>query len=201
MLELLDVTRLFGDKTVLKSLSYTFPDRGIVALMGPSGCGKTTLLRLLAELDRPDAGSIRSTHTKTAVAFQEPRLIPWLNCKDNIRIVLSKEKESSQSVDKVLKKLELSEAAKLPPSALSGGMKQRVSLARALAFGADLLLLDEPFSALDNARKKRIAPLIREANPDGLTILITHDRTDANLLGATVLQLDGTPVRSLTPQI
>ena len=201
MLELFDVTRRFGDKTVLEHLSHTFPDRGIVALMGPSGCGKTTLLRLLAGLDQPDAGSVRSMYGKTAVAFQESRLLPWLNCEDNVKIVLPKENGSSESVDEILAKLELSEAAKLLPNALSGGMKQRVSLARALVFGADLLLLDEPFSALDDARKKRIAPLIRAANPNGLTILITHDRADADLLGAMVLELDGIPVRSLKPQI
>ncbi|MBQ3483042.1 MAG: ABC transporter ATP-binding protein [Clostridia bacterium] len=199
MLQLLNVTRRFGKKTVLKDLTYTFPARGIVALMGPSGCGKTTLLRLLAGLDRPDGGEVQSSYAKTAVSFQEPRLIPWLNCEDNIKIVLPKGNTSSETIAPILGALELSEAKKSLPSALSGGMKQRLSLARALAFGGDLLLLDEPFSALDEALKARIAPSLRAANPDGLTVLITHDPDDAELLGATVLHLTGDPVHALTP--
>ena len=199
MLQLLNVTRRFGEKTVLKDLTHTFPERGVVALMGPSGCGKTTLLRLLAGLDRPDGGEIRSDYTKSAVAFQEPRLLPWLNCIDNVNIVLPKDNLSPETTKELFALLELSAVENALPDALSGGMRQRVSLARALAFGGDLLLLDEPFSALDEALKARIAPLVRAANPDGLTVLITHNPADAALLGATVLHMIGDPVRALTP--
>lgn len=199
MLTLHNVTRRYGDKTVLEGLTYTFPKRGIVALMGPSGCGKTTLLRLLAGLDRPDGGEVQGDYTKAAVSFQEPRLLPWLNCEENINIVLSKGNKGPELVSKILEELELSEVKNALPKALSGGMKQRLSLARALAFGGDLLLLDEPFSALDEALKARIAPLIRAANPNGLTVLITHDPNDAALLGATVLHLVGDPVHALVP--
>ncbi len=197
MLKLEDVTRCFGDKLVLSGLSFTFPDKGIFALMGPSGSGKTTLLRLLAGLDRPDGGSIVSTHKKVAVAFQEHRLLPWLNCEDNLKLVLSKDDNGSVLAKKWLEAVELADKAKHHPNTLSGGMKQRLSLARALCFGGDLLLLDEPFSALDNDLKQRIIPLIKQANPDGLTVLITHDRAEAEALGATVLETVGDPIRAL----
>lgn len=194
MITLKNVTRCFGERCVIDSLTYTFPETGIVLLMGPSGLGKTTLLRLLAALDKPNDGSIENTYTHTAVSFQEPRLIPWLSCRENVEFVL----DAPKDIDSILSALELTDAADQLPNALSGGMKQRVSLARALAFGGDLLLLDEPFSALDTALKGRIAPLIKAANPNGLTIVISHDEKDAELLGAQILHLTGSPVNSIT---
>ncbi|MBQ9098882.1 MAG: ATP-binding cassette domain-containing protein [Clostridia bacterium] len=182
---------------MINGLSHTFPDRGIFALMGPSGCGKTSLLRLLAGLDKPDGGSINSTHQRIAMAFQEPRLIPWLNCEENLKLILPKDNSSSKLVQEWLDILELSGAAKQYPNELSGGMKQRLSLARALCFGGDLLLLDEPFSALDQELKNRIAPTIRKACQDRLVILVTHDQRDAELLGATVLRCEGSPLSTL----
>lgn len=189
MIKLKKLSFSYCEKKVLKDLNYTFPDKGVFAIMGESGEGKTTLLRLLAGLENPSAGEIDSTHRKVAFAFQEPRLLPWLNCENNIKFVLSKEKQSSNISATLLRDFELEEYAKALPSALSGGMKQRLSLARALATRADLLLLDEPFSALDAALKERIAALVKTANPDGLTVIVTHDIRDAELLGATVLHL------------
>ena len=199
MIKLDNVTRRFGDKTVLSDLSFTLPDKGIFALMGPSGSGKTTLLRLLAGLDKPDSGYIESTHQKIAVAFQEHRLLPWLNCLDNLKLVLPKDNECSIIAMKWLEALELTDAATLYPKALSGGMKQRLSLARALCYGGDLLLLDEPFSALDEGLKERIIPLIREAGRGALTVVITHNRAEAEALGATVLETVGDPITALVP--
>ena len=198
MIELRDITRRFGERTVIENLNFTFPDKGAFALMGPSGCGKTTLLRLLAKLDRPEIGSVIHSHRKISMAFQEPRLLPWLNCEDNLKLVLSKDNSSSENTQKWLRLFELSDTAKQYPSTLSGGMKQRLSLARALAFGGDLLLLDEPFSALDQALKMRIAPHIREACRHALTVFVTHDPSDADLLGATVLHCQGSPLNTLS---
>ena len=196
MIKLENISFSFGDRKILKNLNFTFPDKGVFAITGASGEGKTTLLRLLCGLVTPSAGKLVSTHQKAAFAFQEPRLIPWLDCENNINFVLSKEKQGSDIAATLLQELELGEHLKSVPGALSGGMKQRVSLARALAANADLLLLDEPFSALDASLKERIAPHVKAANPSGLTVLVTHDPRDAELLGATVLVLkDGT----LTP--
>ena len=189
MIDLQNIDRHYGEKTVLKNLSFTFPDKGAFALMGPSGSGKTTLLRLLAGLDRPDGGSITSTHQKVAVAFQEPRLFSWLTCKENINIVLSKENKSSDSALNWLRLFELEEVKNAYPNALSGGMQQRLSLARAFAAKGDLVLLDEPFTALDAELKSRIAPFIKKACKDSLLIFVTHDPCDAALLDATPLFL------------
>lgn len=189
MIKLKNLSFSYGEKEVLKDLNFTFPDKGVFAIMGESGEGKTTLLRLLSGLEKPSGGAFESTHQKVAFAFQEPRLLPWLNCENNIKFVLPKEKQSSDIAEKLLHDFELEDCKKELPSALSGGMKQRLSLARALATQADLLLLDEPFSALDTALKERIAPLVKAANPDGLIVIVTHDIRDADLLGATVLRL------------
>lgn len=197
MIELKDLSFSYNEKEVLKGLCHIFPDSGILAIMGESGEGKTTLLRLLSGLERPTQGSIVHTHSKVAVAFQEPRLIPWLNCRENLNFVLSKEAKETNIVTKLLREFELEDSEKKLPNELSGGMKQRLSLARALAADADLLLLDEPFSALDAARKERIAALIKSANPNGLTIVVTHDRHDAALLGAKVLTLKAAPISVL----
>ena len=197
MIELLDVTRRFGAHTVIERLSHTFPERGIVALMGPSGSGKTTLLRLLAGIDRPNGGEVKSDYARAAVAFQEPRLIPWLTCEENLRFVLQDESGAAEKAAVLLWAVELEEVRGALPRALSGGMRQRVSLARALCVGADLLLLDEPFAGLDKELKSRLYPLIAGANPNGLTVIVTHDKSEAEALGAQILYLSGSPVSAL----
>ena len=196
MIRLDRVTRRFDGKTVISDLSFTFPDRGVFALMGPSGSGKTTLLRLLAGLDVPDGGSIESTHQKTAVAFQEHRLLPWLNCEDNLKLVLSKNKNSSVSAQEWLEAMELTDATKLFPKELSGGMKSRVALARALVCGGDLFLLDEPFSALDEALQRELCEKLRTHLKEigASAILVTHQSSEAaSLADRTVLLSPITP--------
>ena len=200
MIQLNNVTRKFDEKTVISDLSFTFPDKGCFALIGASGCGKTTLLHLLSGLTKPDLGTVTSTHKKVAMSFQEPRLLPWLNCEDNLKLVLSKKENADEICAKWLESFELSNAAKQLPSELSGGMKQRLSLARALAYGGDLYLFDEPFSALDPALRSRIAPIVKEATKDALLIFVTHDIEDAALLSADVLECSEAPLSSLNPK-
>ena len=197
MIKLTNVTRSYDEKNVIFNLSFTFPDKGCFALMGPSGCGKTTLLHLLSGLSKPDSGAITNTHGQIAMSFQEPRLLPWLNCEDNIKLVLSKRQDAAEMTAKWLAAFELSDAARQLPGELSGGMKQRLSLARALAYGGDLFLFDEPFSALDPELKSRIAPIIKEATKHALVILVTHDPEDAELLDATILECNGSPLSML----
>lgn len=197
MLTLDTITRRYGDYTVIDGLSHTLPERGVLLLTGASGCGKTTLLRLLAGLDRPNGGTLLGMPQRVAMVFQEPRLISWLNCKDNINIVLSKEKQSSSLAEEWLEKLELSAHKNELPTALSGGERRRLCLARALATGAELLLLDEPFAGLDQALKARIAPYIIEAGKRGLVVVTSHQSEDAALLSATTLSCIGTPISAL----
>lgn len=200
MLTLDTLSKSYGKKTVLSALSHSFPKSGSYLLMAPSGAGKTTLLRLICGLEKPDSGKVTLDCKRLSVAFQEPRLLPWLSVSDNVKLVLPKGAESEKTVMRYLSAFELEAAADQFPAELSGGMKNRVSLARALAYGGDLLLLDEPFAGLDEALKARIAPVIRAANPDGLTLTVSHNRDDAALLGAKILTLTGSPVSSLTEE-
>ncbi|MBQ9262792.1 MAG: ABC transporter ATP-binding protein [Clostridia bacterium] len=173
----------YPGKPVLRKLSLTFPDTGVVALMAPSGYGKTTLLRILAGLLPADSGTISGIEgKKIAFLFQEDRLLPWLTAEKNVEIV-----SDSAMAKRWLKAMEIEDVGQYPYE-MSGGMRRRVALARALAFGGDILLLDEPFKGLDEALKERVASKIRQAAP--LIILSVHDREEAELMGADVVQLD-----------
>lgn len=200
MLKMTNISFAYGEKPVISGLDLALPENGIVALMGPSGVGKTTLLHIMAGLLHPQKGEISHSYRKIAMAFQESRLLNHLNLKDNINFVLSKDNKRRNIAEGLLERFGLSALKSTRPGALSGGEKQRVSLARALAAEADLLLLDEPFAALDEALKAEIIPLVKAANKNGLTVLVTHDLRDAALLGATVYHCCGTPLCTLEKQ-
>ena len=153
MLEFQNVSFSYGKKEVLRELSFSLNEGEILSVMGPSGSGKTTLLTLAAGLKKPRGGAIVNTFQRTAYVFQEPRLFPWLTVAQNLEAVLQAPKEQRGRISDVLETVGLSGTEELFPSELSGGMKSRVSLARALLFDADLYLFDEPFSALDEELK------------------------------------------------
>ncbi|MHC1786155.1 MAG: ATP-binding cassette domain-containing protein [Christensenellales bacterium] len=170
---------------VLQDIDLTLPDQGVIAIMGPSGIGKTTLLKLLCGLVKPQSGSVRGLLGRRAVLqFQDDRLLNWCTLMQNVRLVMPR--PSDEGAAQFLHQMEIEETDAYP-SALSGGMLRRVSLARALAYQPDLLLLDEPFNGLDNALKGRIAPILRQATR--LIILSTHDDSEVALMGASVINL------------
>ena len=158
--------------------------------MGPSGCGKTTLLRVALGLQHPDAGSVSNRFACPASVFQEPRLLPWRTALENVNLVLSDGPGTREEARGWLERLELGDAAELYPTELSGGMQQRVSLARALAAGPDLLVLDEPFKGLDEALRTRMTALISQALPEAAILLATHSEAEAEALGCRVLRYD-----------
>lgn len=175
MIEIKNLTVVLGSKTVFENYDLTLPDRGIVLIWGESGIGKTTLLRVLCGLTKPQSGTITDLeHRRISVAFQEPRLIDHLSALDNVALVSDRAK-----AERLLKDLNLSEELHQKAGKLSGGQKQRVSLARAFAFSDDVVLLDEPFTGLDEQNKARAAELIRRAK---LAIVVSHDASDAALL-------------------
>ena len=186
MLEFRSVSLSFGDQQVLRGVSFTLQPGGRLALMGPSGCGKTTLLRLAAGLLEPDSGEVLRPDVGAAVVFQEPRLLPWLTAEENVDLVLSDRSATLPQARAWLEKLGLADAAGKYPAELSGGMQRRVALARALALGRELLLLDEPFSALDEEQREGAQRLVAE---QGCAILLaTHDEREAAALGCRILR-------------
>ncbi len=176
MIELNNVRMAYGDKTVFDGLSLSFPDRGMFAILGPSGRGKTTLLRLIAGLEAPQSGSVSvPKDARIAFCFQEDRLLPFKTVLENVVLACHDEAHARLWLSRV----GLSGEENAYPASLSGGMKRRASLARALAFDAPILLMDEPFRALDDATHAEMLSLVREAAKDKLLLLVTHDEEDA----------------------
>jgi len=175
MIEIQGLSVKFGEKEVFHDYSVSIPDAGIVLLSGESGIGKTTLLRVLCGLQKPDKGTITGlTGRKISVVFQEQRLLDHLTALDNVAIVSDRVK-----AENLLKRLNMESELKSKAGTLSGGQKQRVSIARAFAFSDDVVLLDEPFTGLDDQNKMRAAELIRTAK---LALVVTHDAEDTQFL-------------------
>lgn len=190
MLELKDVALSFGEKQVLNHLNLTLKAGERIAVMGPSGCGKTSLLRVALSLQMPERGTVSCKAGRTAAVFQEPRLLPWRTAAENVNLVLSDREETMPTAWAWLDKLELTEAYSLYPSELSGGMQQRVSIARALAASPELVVMDEPFKAMDEALHDRVVRLVGEALQQTSLLMATHSEEEARALGCRVLRYE-----------
>ena len=178
MIQISNLTLAYGDKLVLDRFSLTLPDEGVTVLSGPSGCGKTTLMRCIAGLEQPQSGTISGiAPSETAFLFQEDRLFPWRTVEQHLTDVLPKSRRGEAGRWLALAGLEAEKTAR--PSALSGGMKRRLALARALLAPIDALALDEPFTGLDRENRDLALACIRETAGDRLVLLVTHDAADA----------------------
>jgi len=190
-----------GEKAVLEDISLTIPAGSFTAIIGPSGCGKTTLLRLLAGLEQPDFGQVMRATQRISYVFQQPTLLPWANALANVAKPLALAGMGRAAVRKrakdALEQVGMGAEAGLYPHQLSGGMAQRVAIARALAGKPDLLLMDEPFGALD--------ALTREAMNDDLLALwrasgtaivfVTHAIDEAVFLAERIVVMTPLPGR------
>jgi NitT/TauT family transport system ATP-binding protein len=208
-LEALQVSKTFSSNgqgiIALQEISFTISDGEFVCIVGPSGCGKTTLLRLIAGLTRPSAGTIHLTgspssqHPETAMVFQDHGLFPWMNALENIAFGLEMQgvprPERLAAAQTFIKKMQLEGFEKSYPHQLSGGMRQRVGIARAFLADPDILLMDEPFGALDAQTKLVMEEeLLRIWSEQQKTILyVTHDIEEAILLGDRILVMGGHP--------
>ncbi len=190
MIALEHISLSFGDKQVLDDFSLTLPEAGVTVLSGPSGCGKTTLLRVLAGLERPQSGHVAgiSPH-RTAVLFQEDRLLPGRTVLQQLTDVMDKSRPPEAA--KWLDLVELTGEEKALPHQLSGGMGRRLALARCLALGGDLYLLDEPFAGIDLPRRRRLMAVLKQL--DKPVVLVSHE-PEVLELADHVISFDGPPL-------
>ena len=205
-LSLKNISKSFNGKQIYDNFCMDITEGTISCILGPSGCGKTTLLNIIGGIIAPDSGTLEGfTNKKFSYIFQEPRLLPWKSVRENIEFVLDSvnngEKVSARQrekeADKLIKRVELEEFANYYPSQLSGGMKQRVSIARAFAATSDIILMDEPLNGLDiNLKHGMLKWFSQLWQQDKRTVIfVTHDIDDALIVGSDIYLLSKAPAQ------
>lgn len=183
----------FDNKIIYEKFSIDFEDNKINCIVGASGCGKTTLLNYICDC-------LLKNNIKVSYVFQEDRLIPWKSIFDNLRLVIKNKhnkEDINKKIDDILSILDIKEAKFLYPDELSGGMKQKVNIARALLYDFNVLLLDEPFRSLDIKIKNSIMNLIRTISKEKeiTIILVSHNKDEVKALADNIFLLDGYPTK------
>jgi NitT/TauT family transport system ATP-binding protein len=205
-LELQGVAKSFDDHLAIEGVDLSVPAGSLGVVVGPSGCGKSTLLDLAAGLTEPDSGRITlggeevtGPGPETAIVFQDGSLFPWLTVRDNVAFGMKasgrSRRDRHQAADRLLGQVGLEAWAGHRPHQLSGGMRQRVALARALAVRPEIILLDEPFGALDYQTRKLMQQYLLALREREKTtvLLVTHDLDEAVTLGDSIFVLSGSP--------
>lgn len=196
-----ELRKEYDETVAIQDVSFQAQPGELLTIVGPSGCGKSTLLRVLAGLESEFGGTVQINGTgvreggsdDVGFVFQEPRLMPWATVRENIRLVMSN--PDSNRIDELIAQVGLDGFGDEHPDQLSGGMAQRVSLARGLAYEPEVLLLDEPFSALDAITKYEQQDFLLDVarDIDATVLLVTHDIEEAVYLADRVLVLSGRP--------
>ncbi|MGH7180287.1 MAG: ABC transporter ATP-binding protein [Tepidisphaeraceae bacterium] len=190
-----------GGVVAVESIDIEVPPGQFFAMLGPSGCGKSTLLRIIAGLDRPDTGSVETDRRRIAYVFQDAHLLPWRTVLDNVALPLELRGETRaarrESALRAIDRVGLREAVLRYPAQLSGGMRMRASLARALVVSPRLLLLDEPFAALDEITRHQLDEQLRTLwAQSGMTVIfVTHSIPEAAFLAQRAVVLTRRPAR------
>ena len=197
------ISKHYGDLLIFMNFSAEFHEKKVNCILGPSGCGKTSLLNILGGLLKPDSGNLgKFTGMSVSYVFQEPRLLPWKTVEGNIRFVLEgklPKYEIEERVKENLEKVELTKFREYYPGQLSGGMKQRVALARAYAADTELILMDEPFKALDAKLKNTLMEkllTLRESDPRTV-VFVSHELEEVLKIGHRLMVFSEAPVRIL----
>ncbi|MDK2941109.1 MAG: NitT/TauT family transport system ATP-binding protein [Acetobacterium sp.] len=200
-----DLGKKYGQETIFKDFNLVFEKNRITGILGPSGAGKTTLLNLCGGLEQPDRGTIEGINPQAiSYIFQEPRLLPWRTVRENLRFVfkaraIKKPGSHEREIDAMLERVGLTTVGDYYPHELSGGMRQRVSIARAFLYPSELLLMDEPFSSLDSSLKNRLMDdflKIWEQNKRTV-IFVSHQEDEIRHLADIILTFSDKPVQVL----
>ena len=181
------LSKSYGEKHVLRDFTARLPLGETTVITGVSGGGKTTLLRLILGLEAPDAGAIAGVPESCAAVFQEDRLCPQLTALDNVLFAAGRKKEAEAR--RLLARLGLGDSVDTAAAALSGGMRRRCALARALCAEYELLALDEPFKGLDAENRRTAMETVREASHDKTVLFVTHDAAEAEFFGGNRLSV------------
>lgn len=188
-----NVTAHLGEKQILTNVSLSIQDHAINCLLGPSGCGKSTLLRVAAGLLPVQKGKACLNPSSCAIVFQEPRLLPWLTIAENLSLAIKHQhrKEKNKAITHVLSLMQLHGIEKYMPTELSGGMAQRVGIARAFLRSPEVLLMDEPFAALDAITRSDLQQLLLTliAEQETTCLFVTHDIHEATVLGEHIFMM------------
>ena len=183
-----NISKSFGGLKVIDSFSHEFAEGGYTVIMGASGCGKSTLLSLLMGIQPPDSGKISGNDVKKSAVFQEDRLCENLSVISNLRLVLGR-KADRERLCAALDAVGLAEHINKLARELSGGMKRRLALVRALLAEYELLFLDEPFKGLDEQTKELVMSYCKKMTENKTVILVTHDREEAGYFGGDMIEL------------
>lgn len=184
------ISKSFGTKIVLHKYNAVFPAHSTTCIMGPSGCGKTTLLRILMGLLPPDTGSVIGVPQLKSAVFQEDRLCESFSAVANVRLVCDKSITDRQIVQQ-LDKFGLQGSLSQPVSELSGGMRRRVAIVRALLADSEVLFLDEPFKGLDAETRRVTMRHVQESVRGKTVIMVTHSREEAVAIADRVIEMQG----------
>lgn len=193
MLKFNKVSFSYGDKKILSDFDLTIKNGERIALLGNSGSGKTTIMKLAAEIEKKQSGNIESSFVKASYIFQEDRLLPWCSAIENITFAGASEETAKGLLDKT----GLSEYADKLPEELSGGMKRRLAIARALSIDADMFFIDEPLHGLDINSAKDILKLIAGKIEGKSALIITHSPEEAFALAQRVVIIGKRPIEIL----